>query len=127
IGTFSLTANVTDYKQGWDAAYSRDLHIDVEGKGRSLTGAFEREFGALSFAGLEARNVKLQFGVTLQSNETANDYSSNVLRSWIQRGRTGWEATFMDDWCRTITSGTENTICYDGGYGDRDLKDDLVQ
>lgn len=119
VGTFGLTANITDYSQDWDAAYSRDMQIDMKTLSKSLTASYDREFETLRFAGIQARNVKLDVDVTAQSNSADNDYNSNVMIQWVQRGRTGWEASLMDDWCQTITTGIAVTTCREGGYGDR--------
>jgi hypothetical protein len=123
IGTFGLTLNVTDYSQDWDSNYSRDMQLNVETLSKSLTGTFSHEFGPV----LAARNVKLDLSATYQHNRAGNDYNSNVAYNWLQRiNSTDWEATTMSDWCQSVISGTANTTCREGGYGDRMMKDERL-
>lgn len=128
IGTFSLTGNYTDYHQKWDGSYSRDMGIDVVNRGRLIQGSYDLEFDSFSLGFAQANNVKLSADLTLQNNDSGNDYNSNVAYNWIQRVyATGWESTLMDDWCQSVISGTSNTTCRSGGYGDRYQSDDRIE
>lgn len=128
IGKFGLMLNVTDYSQQWDSNYSKDMQIRTDNLSKSLTGTFTREIGTLSVLGVDARNVKLDLSATYQNNKSGNDYNSNIAYNWIQRvNSTDWEASFMDDWCQSVISGTASTVCREGGYGDRWFNDERLE
>lgn len=115
----TIAGKVTDYSQGWDSNFVEDFHLDVETQGLSLDAKYEKTWDSLSFAGLNARDVRLTFRGSWQDNEATNinprTEQFNWYGSYQLRGE-NFGTNAFDAWC--TPDPTDNlTSCRRGGLG----------
>ncbi|MBP0484835.1 hypothetical protein [Sagittula salina] len=122
-GTLSVTGNVTDYEQQWDASSSLS-GVDVESRASMLATQYEREYGSLDILGAAMSNVKLSFAGIYTDNESVNQHSDTVWFTWYGRYNSYGTDAF-DDWrdAGRVDGSESRVACRRGGAGDRSYED----
>lgn len=121
IGEFKLEGSLTDYDQDFESNTHLGLRNDVDMFSYVVQLRHTAELGGINFAGIDFSNLGIETTAYLQDASTKNDSNDNLLYSYTVKESSGWTSSEID-WCRPEpTSG--NTICYRGGYGDREQEE----
>jgi hypothetical protein len=122
-GIFTLEGFYTDYNQSWENAGWRNAVMNLAKDTFTAKLQHDYEFEDFNLGGIDISNAKLTSKLTYGRSKSINDANGNVGRAFTQslatRGVVRWEAQTLSDWCRTDTSISGNTLCYDGALGDK--------
>ncbi|WP_434288563.1 hypothetical protein [Celeribacter sp. SCSIO 80788] len=121
--TLTLSGQYTDYDQDWDSNYVRDFHLDVKTQSLSLDAKYEKDWDALSIAGVDLKNAKLTLRAIHQDSTSSNGNPQNEYYNWYGSYRGGFYTDAFDEWCDADETGSESVLCRTGGLGSTDYSD----
>ena len=136
IGTFTLDSSHTDYSQVWQSPGWLDLDMDVTTKSSTTKIEYLGALPSISATAIGLSGVTLKAQTYYNDSETGNYTGENEAHAYtIRRSKKVngvWQETFSTDdqesWCRynpdeaaSSTATQNNTICYRGGYGDKEM------
>jgi hypothetical protein len=136
IGTFTLDSSRTDYSQVWQSPGWLDLDMDVSTKSSTTQIEYLGKLPSISAAAIGLGGVTLKARTYYNDSETGNYTGENEAHAYIIRKSKQvsgvWQETFSTDeqdaWCRAIpdsaaasTASQNNTTCFRGGYGDKEM------
>lgn len=127
FGDFTLEGVYTDYVQAWEYASWRNMRIDQIAQGLNTKLQHDYEFSDIDIAGVGLSNLKLSSKLGFGTSDNINDMNGNIARAYKQtffkskvKVFEATELSGISDWCRTPPGITTNTLCYDGGTGDKE-------
>lgn len=137
IGSFTIDSSLTDYSQLWHSPGWRDLEMDVQTKSSTTQIEYLGALQDVTAPQIGLSNVTLKTRAYYNDSETGNYTNGDVgyahpIRKAKKVGGV-WTETYStddySDWCRAVpdsatssTATSNNTICYEGGYGNKEME-----